>query len=321
MKAVLVTGATTPLGRAIAHAILDTGLAEHVVAVGAETRSDGGYGISDKLTYLSVDLTRERRVRRALFGPMTALGVEAIVHTAQHRSAADEGSQVHRLNVEATRTLLWLAEQHPDISTLIFKSDHSVYSVNATRPTFIREDQPLDLSPTLQQWRRDRVEADLIAWGHAGLGKTKIVVLRMAELLGPDQGSQIYDYLQSRVCLRPIGYDPMINLISEADAARAVCLGLSCTHSGVYNVPGFDTLPLSELIRLAGRREIPVPGPLLGPLYQARARVRGTDFSYALNQGRFHFSGVLDGTRAKDELGYVPTTPVSWPIGRDGGAS
>ena len=38
-----------------------------------------------------------------------------------------------------------------------------------------------------------------------------ILVLRMAEVLAPGTGSQMYDYLQSKICFRPIGFDPMLN--------------------------------------------------------------------------------------------------------------
>ena len=32
-----------------------------------------------------------------------------------------------------------------------------------------------------------------------------------------------------------------------------------------------------------------------------------------MNLRRFHFGGVLDGTRARTELGFAPRTPVRWP--------
>ena len=41
-------------------------------------------------------------------------------------------------------------------------------------------------------------------------------------------GSQLHDYLQSRVCLRPMGFDPMLNVLSVDDAVRAI--PVSYTH-------------------------------------------------------------------------------------------
>ena len=41
--------------------------------------------------------------------------------------------------------------------------------------------------------------------------------------------------------------------------------------------------------------------------------VSGFDFRYDANLRRFHFGGVLDGSRARDLLGYTPETHVAWP--------
>jgi hypothetical protein len=81
----------------------------------------------------------------------------------------------------------------------------------------------------------------------------------------------------------------------------------------VFNIPGFDTLPLSRLIARAGRRDIPVPGPLLAPLYRLRTRTVGTEFRYDLNTRRFHFGGILDGSRARAALGYEPHHASAYP--------
>jgi nucleoside-diphosphate-sugar epimerase len=115
------------------------------------------------------------------------------------------------------------------------------------------------------------------------------------------------------VCLRPAGYDPMLNVLSLDDAAAAVVAALRSSVIGVLNIAGFDTLPLSSAIREADRIDIPVPGPLLSPLYALRRRLAGFEFRYDMNVRRFHFGGTLDGTRARELLGYIPSTPVIWP--------
>ena len=33
-----------------------------------------------------------------------------------------------------------------------------------------------------------------------------------------------------------------------------------------------------------------------------------------MNRRRFHFTGILDGRRAADILGYIPAHPVDWPV-------
>jgi UDP-glucose 4-epimerase len=135
----------------------------------------------------------------------------------------------------------------------------------------------------------------------------------MAEIVAGGLGSQLWDYLSSRVCLRPLGFDPMINVLSIEDAVAAILRALGSSGRGVFNIPGFDTLPLSRLIARWGRLDVPVPGPLLAPLYWLRTRTVGFEFRYDLNLGRFHLGGVLDGARARAVLGYQPRHPLVFP--------
>jgi len=170
----------------------------------------------------------------------------------------------------------------------------------------------LDFEPSSPQWVRDRVEADLTVCAHLG-SPLSIAVLRCAEILAPASGSQLWDYLSSRVCLRPLGFDPMLNVLSPEDAATAVIAALHSRGAGAFNIPGLDTLPLSRAIAESLRTDIPIPGPLMAPLYGLRRRLAGFDFRYDMNVRRFHFGGVVDGTHARDALGYRPRVEVSWP--------
>ncbi|MCA9657116.1 MAG: NAD-dependent epimerase/dehydratase family protein [Myxococcales bacterium] len=311
---ILLTGATTPIGRGLVRALLDDPAIEHVIAVGREPEGEVDLPLGPRLSYERFDLRRSRDRRRLLFGPARERGVTALVHTALHRRAQDTGRRVHDLNVEATRELLHLAERHPTIERFIFRSSASVYRIVRDKPSVIDEEHPLNLDPKAPQWIRDRVEADLTVCTYMGVSSLKILVLRCAECLAPDAGSQLYDYLQAPICLRPLGFDPMINLMSLGDAVGSLKLALACECVGTFNIPGADTLPLSRMIAAAGRRAAPMPEPLLGPAYRLRTAVLGTDFRYDLNTWRFHFSGVLDGRRAAAVLGYRPTQPIDWPL-------
>jgi nucleoside-diphosphate-sugar epimerase len=219
---------------------------------------------------------------------------------------------VHQLNVDATRELLRLIDRHPTIRQFVVRSYAEVYSASSRQPDILDEDQPLNLDPRAPQWIRDRVEADLVVCTRMGLAPYRIAVLRCAECLAPECGSQLHDYLSSDLCLSPLGFDPMINLATITDIARALVTAARVGAQGVFNIPGADTLPLSEVIAAAGRREVLVPGPLLAPLYRWRQRALGADFHYGLNASRFHINAILDGRRAASVLKYTPTTPLDW---------
>ncbi|HEX2691034.1 MAG TPA: NAD-dependent epimerase/dehydratase family protein [Kofleriaceae bacterium] len=307
---VMVTGATAPLGAALVEALLATAGVEFVLAVGRE--HDTALPPDPRLLYRTVDLTRPRALHDLVWGDARERGVEAIVHGIQHRRVRDRGAPIHAQNVEATRELLLACAGHPTIRRLVYRSFAEVYALDHAASNVLDEEAALDFDPSSPQWVRDRVEADLLVCAHLG-GLLQVAVLRCAEVFAPEMGSQLWDYLQSRICLRPFGFDPMVNVLSLDDAVAALVAALQGSATGVFNIPGCDTLPLSSVIAESRRADVPVPGPLMAPLYGLRHWATGFEFRYDMNFQRFHFGGVLDGTRAHMALGYVPRTRVSWP--------
>ena len=313
MTRVLITGASTPVGRALFDALASDPRVERVLAVlppGMPPFEEAHE--SDRIGWVAADLTRERDVRSLLFGRAKRDGISVIVHLAAHRAARDVGQRVRAQNVKSTRLIIELAERHPTIGRFVFRSTSDVYRIRASEPTIIPEDHALEFSSRAPQWVRDRVEADLSTCSRMGMSRLEVVVIRAAECLSPESGSQLWDYLSSRVCFAPVGFDPMINVMSVSDQVDVLRRAIFASDQGVFNAPGKDTLPLSQVIRKAGRIRVPAPGPLLSPLYGLRALTVKRDFRYDLNYARFHFGGILDGTRAASMLGYVPKTSIAW---------
>jgi UDP-glucose 4-epimerase len=310
---VLVTGATTPLGDAIVRAFLAVPAVSFILAVGREEQQSLPREL--RLVYVAADLTRPRVLHDLVWGAASDNRIDVVVHAMQHRRVADGGARVHAQNVDAARELVLACQGHPTIRRLVYRSFAEVYALRHTTSNLLDEDAALDFDPTSPQWVRDRVEADLTVSAHFG-GTLQVAVLRCAEILAAGTGSQLWDYVQSRVCLRPLGFDPMINVLSLDDAARAFVAAAGSAATGIFNIPGHDTLPLSSAIAASHRADIPVPGPLMSPLYALRRWAAGFEFRYDMNLRRFHFGGVLDGTRAQRELGFTPRLPVTWPTSR-----
>lgn len=306
----LVIGASTPLGIALIEALVAAPDVDLVLAVGREASAP--CAPTPKLIYKSLDLERPRVMHDLLWGPAHDLAIDTVVHGMHHRRPGDSGRHVHIQNVGATRELVLGCRGHPMIRRLVYRSFAEVYALRHTTSDLIDEDEPLDFDPTAAQWTRDRVEADLTVCAQLGQ-PLSIAVLRFAEIIAPAMGSQLWDYLQSHVCLRPLGFDPMINVLALPDAVTALLLAIRSEATGVFNIPGRDTLPLSRVIFESSRADLPLPGPLLAPFYRWRRRLAGFEFRYEMNLRRFHFGGVLDGRRARDVLGYHPRAPVQWP--------
>lgn len=281
----MVIAADTPFKSTVMAALRDARGVDHVV------------GASAALNQLS----SRRAARDLLFGP-AADGVDTIIY-APPRLSADDGHWER--DVEATRELLDAAEEAPEIGSFVLCSSSAVYRLARDQPRLIGENEPLDFASRFTRVRR-LIACDVTACTRITSGRLRIAVLRNAEILAPGCGSQLHDYLRSRVCLHPLGYDPMINVLSLQDAASAVTLATASSAAGVFNVPGRDILPLSELIHRTGRVGLPVPGPLIAPLYHLRTVVTAGRFRYDLDEPRFHYGALLDGRRAHEILGYVP---------------
>lgn len=313
MRSVLVTGATAPLGQRLVRSLLADTRIRHVLAVDRLAEDAKlPWQPNNRLTYRSVDLRRARKVRELLFGPARDLEVEVVAHLSEYTDAYGRGRSVYAQNVESLRSILSLSDRHPTIRRLVVKSHAVVYRVSLDLPVRVTEDHPLNLSPKAPQYVRDRVEADLTACARMGLIDCEIVVLRCAEALAPGTGSQLYDYLDAPVVFRNMGFDPMVNVAHPDDLVHALEVATHGSGEGVFNVPGLDTLPLSEAARKWGSRVVPLPSTLIRPLYRLRHWVTGSQFSYGVHRQQLHFGLVLDGARAKRVLGYTPTCPVDW---------
>jgi UDP-glucose 4-epimerase len=310
---VLITGASNPIGERLIRIMLADSRVNRILAVSGADPKTLPLPSETRLQRIQVDLQRTRRVRQLLFGPARDMAIDVVVHLALHRSAHDSGTGVHSYNVEALRSIVQLSERHPSIRRLVIRSSAAVYQMQRDLPNHIEEDHPLNLHGNAPQWIRDRVEADVTACARMGMTPLKIAVLRMTEALAPGTGSQLYDYLESPVCLRPAGFDPMVNLLTIDDSALALQKAALSDAQGIFNIPGADTLPLSACIRSWGRLALPFPDQLMSPLYRMRYRLTGHDFRYGMNRRRFLYSGVLDGERARKILGYVPCHPIVWP--------
>ena len=291
---VLVTGVSSKFGSALVDALLADPRVALVVAVGHERRSAR---CSDRLRYVAADLRRPRAVHDLIWGEARTLGVEVVVNDLP--------------NAELTRQLVVACTGHPTIHRFVQRSFAEVYACPQSTTSLIDEEAKLDFD-SLSSRVRERVAADLVALAH-NTPSLAVAVLRCAEVLAPDCGSQLWDYLQSRVCFRPIGFDPIINMLSLDDAIHALIAAVFAKATGAFNLPGATTLPLSVAIESSGRADIPVPNGLMGPLYALRRKLAGFEFRYDLNLQRFHFGGVLDGTRAQRELDFTPTMQVRWP--------
>jgi UDP-glucose 4-epimerase len=303
LRHVLVTGTARAEGRAVAEALARDARVGSVLCLD-DVRHTASLGAVPGLEGVVADLTRERELRDLLLGER-ARRLDVVVHVPPDAVRAGRSGDPSPI-VRSTEILLHLSEEHPRIARFVLASSMHVYRVSSHEPTLIDENHPLELSAHAPASVRDLVHADLIACARMGVSRLQIAVLRCAEVLGPHASGQLQDYLSSRVCLRPLGFDPMLNVLALRDFAHAARLAALSSERGVFNIAGGDSLPLSELTQRAGRLGIALPGPALAPLYRLRALATAFRFSYAPSRNAFHYGAIPDGRRAERALGYAP---------------
>jgi UDP-glucose 4-epimerase len=102
-----------------------------------------------------------------------------------------------------------------------------------------------------------------------------------------------------------MGFDPLVQFLHEVDAIAAFKLAIDRDHPGTFNVVADGVLPLSTVIKLAGRLALPVPHPIAGPIGAALWVAQLADAPPSFIP-YLRFLCVADGAKAKDKMGFLP---------------
>jgi UDP-glucose 4-epimerase len=153
------------------------------------------------------------------------------------------------------------------VQKLVVLSSSYVYGAFPENPYFMDEDQPLCASRSYPEIR-DIVEVDTLAsaflWRYPHI---RTCVLRPVNVLGYYVHSMIGQYLRERWVPTAMGFDPMMQFIHEEDVGEAIALALEHGLQGVFNVVGPGEVPLHTAIQECGGRALPLPEPLMRPMF------------------------------------------------------
>ncbi|MFV2195748.1 epimerase [Nocardiopsis sp. LOL_012] len=86
-----------------------------------------------------------------------------------------------------------------------------------------------------------------------------VAVLRFANLIGPTADTPLTRYLDSPVVPTVLGHDPDVRFLHEDDAVEAAARMALSDETGLFDLAGEDSVPLSECLRKVGGRRMPVP--------------------------------------------------------------
>lgn len=298
-RVVAVTGAATFIGRNLIGLLEEDATVRRVVTLDvAAPRTVGS-----KTRVYDIDLTQpgiEERIAEVF----AAESVDALVHLAFLSSPTPATAWAHELESAGTMHLL-NAARRTRVHKLVMKSTTALYGAQPTNPNFLSETHPLRPRRG-EPFFADKVSAENEArqFGKPGSGRC-VTVLRTAPILGPTVRNALTKYLGQRLVPTIMGFDPLWQLLHEADAVAAFKLALERDVPGVFNVVGDGVLPLGTLVRLAGRTALPLPAPIARSVFGALWIAQATD-APATFLDYLQYLCVADGETARSELGFTP---------------
>ena len=289
---VLVTGISGNLGRALAKQ-----LHAETRVVGVDRRPFAGK--PKDIEHHQVDL-RKARVEEAF----RHRPVEAVIHMGIMHDPHMPFSEAHSFNLVGTQRILELCVRH-GVRKVVVLSSASVYGPRPENSNFLEEETPLMAADRFSDVR-DLIELDMYAqsfmWKHP---EVETVIVRPVNIVGPTVRNAPSNYLRLEVPITVMGFDPMLQLIHEEDACRALVLALRPGLRGVFNVTGPGEVPLSMVLRELGRRPLPVPQPLLRAMVRRAFQARITSFPPE-EVDHIQYLCVVDGSRFAREAGWSP---------------
>jgi UDP-glucose 4-epimerase len=293
--AVLVTGICGRLGKHLARV-----LHRERPVVGVDRRP-----FVDKpkdVEHAQVDLRRKK-----LKDVFRAGDIEAVVHLGVMHDPRASAADHHSWNVAGFTKLLEYVAQF-QVPKLVVLSSANVYGPQPSNPQFLGEESPLLGGQNFSDIR-DLVEVDMLAQSFFWkLPETETVILRPVHILGEVHNAPS-NFLRHNPIVTVMGFDPMAQVIQQADVVRALELALRPGIRGIFNVAGPEPVPLSRLVKILDRQRLSVPYSLARVVLKRLWSLRLTTFPPP-ELDHIRYVCMVDDRRARAELRYAPTHDI-----------
>ena len=298
-RVVAFTGAASFLGRNLIGVLEEDPQIERIVAIDVRPPETAG----KKTRFYEIDLTAPASGDRVA-EVLAAEGVSTLVHLAFLSSPTPAVAWAHELESVGSMHLFQAARQ-VGLAKLVVWSHTILYGAYPENPNFLDEKHPLRAAWD-EPFFADKIAAEREANAFAAKAKgTTVTILRTAPVLGPTVQNYVTRYLTQRVVPTLLGFDPLWQFVHEVDAVAAFRLAILRDFPGTFNIVGDGVLPLSTIVKLAGRRPVPMLGSAarvaVGALWTAQVGVAPPSFLRYLR-----YLCVADGDKAKRTMGFVP---------------
>lgn len=230
--------------------------------------------------------------------------IRAVLHMGlMHNPRNDVGC--YRYNVLGTQRLLDLVVKYR-VPRLVMLSSANIYGPDPDNSHFLSEDAPL-LGAEHHPEIRDLVAVDNIVQSFFyRQPEVQTILLRPVHIVGPRVRNAPSNYLRLDRPWVLTGFDPLVQLIHEEDAVRAMRLALDAPVRGVFNVVGPGLAPLSRVLRVLGRRPRSLPTFVARPLLESAWRARRAHFPPP-ELRHLQYNCIVDGSAGEAALDFRPS--------------
>jgi UDP-glucose 4-epimerase len=236
--------------------------------------------------------------------------VETIVHLALPEAPKPRPGSARELETVGTMVLLNAAadcvSRRTPLVNVVSVTTSMVYGAHPRNPHYLTEDQPLR-GEDQAGFVRDKVDVERQLEVFRRQEGVRVCVLRPCWTLG-SADSIARRLLATPTALTVLGFDPLLQLLHQEDLAGLLKQAIDRPRDGVFNVAAPGVLPLSALLRLAGRVAVPLPGPLAYSGSALLWRLYGVGIGVSLDYLRYLW--LVDVERARSLLGFTPRWDV-----------
>jgi len=294
-QTILVTGAAGYWGGRVAERLISLG-EYHVLGLDSKPPKKEIKG----LDFIQADLRSPQMVELLREEAVSTLCHLTFVESARPNEADFD------LNVLGAMKLLGACAE-AGVRKVVLKSSMAVYGAHPSNSAFLKEEHPLKGS-LAYGYTRDMVEIEAFCNGfRRQVPEMAQTILRFPSIVGPTADTPMTRFLQEPLTPILLGFDPMMQVIHEEDVVEALVYATVNGQPGVYNVAAEGVLPLSKLMRLAGKMTVPVfhlflywGSGILGGAGVPVHRYLPIELDY------LRYPWVGDLTRMREVLGFYP---------------
>lgn len=247
----------------------------------------------------------QQDIRQPIAGILRDHGVNAVVHLAFVLRPGHDREPARRVNIGGTERVLRDCRE-VGVRQLLYLSSTTVYGPHMGDSQPYTEESPIRPVRGFH-YAEDKAATELMLAAYAvDNPDTCVTVLRACTVMGARVENSITRTYRKLSLVSVLGADPQMQFLDADDLREALCLCLLERACGVYNVTGEGTVPYSEIGRVAGRRSVALPAPMLAAVTQAMWALRLQNDSPASGLAMLRWPWVASNEKLAREAGFRP---------------